>query len=59
MYWTIGVLGFDFRWGLGIILFTTASKSSEDHPDSYPMSTRVSFPGGKAAVAWSLPLTST
>jgi hypothetical protein len=26
--WTIGVLGFDFRWGLGIFLFTTASKTA-------------------------------
>jgi hypothetical protein len=28
------------------------------HPASYPMGTRVSFPGGKAAGAWSWPLTS-
>jgi hypothetical protein len=28
------------------------------HPASYPMGTRGSFPGGKAAGAWSLPLTS-
>jgi hypothetical protein len=27
------------------------------HPASYPMGTRVSFPGGKAAGAWSWPLT--
>jgi hypothetical protein len=26
MYWTIGVLGFDSRWGLGIFLFTIASR---------------------------------
>jgi hypothetical protein len=26
--WTIGVLGFDFRWGLGDILFTTASRTA-------------------------------
>jgi hypothetical protein len=25
--WTIGVLGFDSRWGLGIFLFTTASRT--------------------------------
>jgi hypothetical protein len=24
--WTIGVLGFDSQWGLGIFLFTTASR---------------------------------
>jgi hypothetical protein len=28
------------------------------HPASYPVGTRGSFPGGKAAVAWSWPLTS-
>jgi len=28
------------------------------HPISYPMGTAVSFPRGKAAVAWSWPLTS-
>jgi hypothetical protein len=26
--WTIGVLGFDSRWGLGISLFTTASRTA-------------------------------
>jgi hypothetical protein len=25
--WKIGVLGFDSRWGLGIFLFTTASRT--------------------------------
>jgi hypothetical protein len=28
MDWTIGVLGFDFWWGLGIFLFTTASRTA-------------------------------
>jgi len=28
------------------------------HPASYPMGTRGSFPGGKAAGTWSWPLTS-
>jgi hypothetical protein len=28
--WTIGVLGFDFRRGLGIFLFTTASRTAVD-----------------------------
>jgi hypothetical protein len=28
MGWTIGVLGFDSRWGLGIFLFTTASRTA-------------------------------
>jgi hypothetical protein len=31
---------------------------SEAHWDSYPMSSRVSFPGGIAGGAWSWPLTS-
>jgi hypothetical protein len=26
--WTIGVLGFDFRWGLLTFLFTTASRTA-------------------------------
>jgi hypothetical protein len=28
MGWTVGVLGFDSRWGLGIFLFTTASRTA-------------------------------
>jgi hypothetical protein len=31
---------------------------SEAHEASYPMGTRVSFPGGKTAGTWSWPLTS-
>jgi hypothetical protein len=31
---------------------------SRAHPASYPMGTRGSLPGGKAAGAWSWPLTS-
>jgi hypothetical protein len=26
--WTIGVVGFDYRWGLGTFLFTTASRTA-------------------------------
>jgi hypothetical protein len=26
--WTIGILGFDFQWRLGIFLFTTASRTT-------------------------------
>jgi len=44
----IGIIGFDFRWGLGNFLFTTAS---EAHPASYPIGIRGSFPGRKAAGA--------
>jgi len=28
MGWTIGILGFDSWWGLGIFLFTTAFKTA-------------------------------
>jgi hypothetical protein len=28
MGWPIGVLGFDSRWGLGIFLFTTVSRTA-------------------------------
>jgi hypothetical protein len=28
MGWMIGVLGFDSRWGLGIFLFTTTSRTA-------------------------------
>jgi len=40
--WTIGVLEFDSRRGLG---------SPGAHPASYPVGTRGSFPGGKTAGA--------
>jgi hypothetical protein len=58
--WMIGVLGFDSRRGLGVFLFTTASRTTlGPHPASYPTVTRGSFPGGKADGEWSWPLTST
>jgi hypothetical protein len=41
---SIRVLGFDSQQRLGISPFTTASRTA-----SYPMGTRGSFPGGKAA----------
>jgi hypothetical protein len=42
--------GFESRQGLGIFLFTTAVQTgSGAHPVSYPVGTRGSFPGGKAA----------
>jgi hypothetical protein len=47
--------GFESRQGLGIFIFTTASGT---HPASYAMGTRSYFSGGKAAGAWSWPLTS-
>jgi hypothetical protein len=35
---------------------TQIHNGSGAHPASYPMATRLSFPGGKTAVAWSKPL---
>jgi hypothetical protein len=50
--WTIGVLGFDSRRGGGnFSLHHRVQNGSGAHPASYPMRTRVSFPGGKAAGA--------
>jgi hypothetical protein len=49
MGWTIGVLGFDSRRGLGIFsLYHHVQKASGDHSASYTMGTRGSFRGGKA-----------
>jgi len=45
--------------GLGIFLFTTAFRRLWGHPAYYPMGTRGSFPGGKAAWEWSWPFIST
>jgi hypothetical protein len=49
--WMIMVLGFNSLWGLGIFLFTTVSRMAlgPAHPASYPMGTKGSFPGNKAA----------
>jgi len=45
-------LGFDFRWKLGIFPFTTEFQNgSEDHTTSYPIGTRGSFDGDRAAEA--------
>jgi hypothetical protein len=50
--WTIGVLGFDSRRETGnFSLHHRVQNGSEAHPASYPMGTRVSFPGDKAAGA--------
>jgi hypothetical protein len=43
--WTIGVLGFDSRRGLGIFLSTTASRTALGTRDSFP---RVKRPGREA-----------
>jgi hypothetical protein len=48
-----------FRAGTGnFSLHHRVHDGSGVHPASYPMGTRGSFPGGKAAGAWSWPLTS-
>jgi hypothetical protein len=49
--WTIGVLGFDSRGGENFSLHHRVQNGSGAHPDSYPMGTRGSFLGGKAAGA--------
>jgi hypothetical protein len=50
--WYNAGLGFDSRRGLGIFsLHHRIQKDSGAHPASYPMGTRGSFPGGKAAGA--------
>jgi hypothetical protein len=52
MGWTIAVLEFDSRRGLGIFLFTTASRTALGSP--YPMGTResvsleIKWPGREA-----------
>jgi len=54
--WTTGVR---FPAGAGIFSFLHRVQSgSGAHPASYSMCTRGSFTGGKAAGAWSWPLTS-
>jgi len=49
-------------WGVAeasnFSLHHSAQTGSGAHPASYPMETRGYFPGGKAAGAWSWPLTS-
>jgi hypothetical protein len=52
-------LGVWFPEGAGnFSLHHRAQTRSGAHPASYPMGTRGSFPGGKAAETWSWPLTS-
>jgi hypothetical protein len=47
-----------FPAGAGNFSLRRVQNGSGAHPVSYPMGTRGSFPGGKAAGAWSSPLTS-
>jgi hypothetical protein len=49
--------GFNFRRGQEIV-FHSVQTGSEAHPASCPVGSRDSFRGGKAAQAWSWPLTS-
>jgi hypothetical protein len=52
MGWTIGILGFDSRRGLGIFsLHHRVQNNSGAHPASYLMVIRVLSPVGKAAGA--------
>jgi hypothetical protein len=54
---SIGVLVFDSRRGAGnLSLHHRVQNGSGAHPAPYPMDTRGSFTGGKAAGAWSWPL---
>jgi hypothetical protein len=46
-----------FPAGAGSFSLHRVQNGSGAHPASYPMGTRGSFPGGKAAGAWSWPLT--
>jgi hypothetical protein len=47
-----------FPAGAGNFSLRHVQNGSRTHPASYPMGTRGSFPGGKAAGSWSWPLTS-
>jgi hypothetical protein len=49
---------FESRWGQEFSLLQIAQTGSEVHQTSCPMVTGGSFPGGKAAGAWSWPLAS-
>jgi len=55
----IGLLGFDSPAGFGkFFLHNRVQNGFGAHLGSYPMGTRGSFPGSKAAGAWSWPITS-
>jgi hypothetical protein len=49
---------FESRWGQELSRLHVVQTGSGAHPTSYPIGTGFSFPGGKAAGAWSWPLTS-
>jgi hypothetical protein len=49
---------FESLCGQEFLLLYIVQTGSGAHPISYPMGTGGSFPGGKAAGAWSWPLTS-
>jgi hypothetical protein len=55
MGWMIG--GLNPRRGWEITYYHCVQTSSGDHWVSYPVSTRSSFPGGRAALVWNWPLT--
>jgi hypothetical protein len=49
---------FESRWEQDFSPLHLVQTGSGAHPASYPMDTGGAFPGGKAAGAWSWPLTS-
>jgi hypothetical protein len=55
--WTTQGSEFESRWGQKFSLLPLVQTGSGIHPTSYPMRTGGSFSGGKAAGAWSWPLT--
>jgi hypothetical protein len=52
------IIGVQFPAGAGNFFHHRVQTGSGAHSASYPMGTRGSFPGGKAAGSWSWPLTS-
>jgi hypothetical protein len=58
LIWTIGILGFDSRWGQGIFLFTTASRTALESTQPPIQWVPEDLSEGKAAGTWSWPLTS-
>jgi hypothetical protein len=56
MAWMIGSSSPGRSWEFS--LHYRVQTGSGDHPSSYPLGTRGSFPGGKAAGEWSWPVTS-
>jgi hypothetical protein len=56
--WTNKGSQFESRWGQEFSLLHVVETGSGTHPASHPMGIGGNIPGGKAAGAWSWPLTS-